>query len=76
MSNLAKFYQDSEWHLVENVIKDCFKELAKEPDESLAPADFKAQILANKKMLEGIQEFLGQAKLLTHVNLKSNNPFE
>jgi len=76
--NLDKFYQDPEWVIVEGILLDCLQELSFVPTDDTPPADFKAQMLANKKLLLGVKNFLSQAKVLTKEiePKKSNNPFE
>jgi hypothetical protein len=73
--NLSKFYADGDWIIVENIIKNCFKKFAYELDESLSPEDFKAQTLANKKLIEAINEFLLESKIYT-APVAYKNPFE
>lgn len=76
LNNLPKFYTDPDWHIVEDILVECFKDIYKEPEESLAPADFKAQVLANKKLQDSVSNFLESAKLTSRLKNKSKNPFE
>ena len=73
--NLAKFYNDPDWVIVEDILKECYSSLKYSPDESLAPADFKAQVLANKKLKDAVDKFLSQAQVLSNSNT-SDNPWE
>lgn len=63
--NLAKFYQDPDWILVEEILKDCLKTIAYQPDSTTAPTDFKAQVLANKRLYGAVMEFLANTKVIT-----------
>ncbi len=64
-TNLAKFYEDPDWILVEEILKECIKQVAYTPETSTAPTDFKAQTLANKRLYNAVIEFLGQAKIIS-----------
>jgi hypothetical protein len=72
--NLSKFFADPDWVLVEEILRDCLLELGQPPADSVAPSDFKAQTLAKRKLCEGVEKFLLQAKVFTKQE-KSSNPF-
>lgn len=63
-TNLAKFFQDPDWILVEEILKDCLKTVSYHPDASTAPTDFKSQTLANKRLHNAVMEFLANAKVI------------
>lgn len=75
MTNLSKFYADGDWHIVEEILRDCFSSLKYAPSEDTSPEDFKAQVLSNKKMLDAIEKFLAQAKVFNQEKT-SGNPWE
>lgn len=62
--NLAKFFQDPDWVLVEEILRDCLKTVSYHPESTTAPTDFKAQVLANKRLYNAVLEFLGNAKVI------------
>jgi hypothetical protein len=64
-SNLAKFYSDPDWVVVEEILRDCVKQVKYTPESTTAPTDFKAQTLANKRLHDAVIEFLAQAKVLS-----------
>jgi hypothetical protein len=72
--NLEKFFLDPDWVKVEELLLDCLQEISFTPDSSTSPTDFKAQVLANKKL----KEFLVQSKLVSSKSIeeRSVNPFE
>ena len=69
---LAKFYEDGDWNLVEEIILDGLKTVTYEVDSSVAPTDFKAQTLANKRLRSAMETFLAQAKVLKDSNVGKN----
>jgi hypothetical protein len=62
---LAKFYNDPDWVLVEQILIDCLKQVSYTPESTTAPTDFKAQTLANKRLYDAVTEFLAQAKIVS-----------
>ena len=70
---LAKFYEDGDWNLVEEIILDGLKTVTYEVDSSVAPTDFKAQTLANKRIRTAMENFLAQAKVLKDSNIGTND---
>lgn len=72
--NLSKFFADPDWIIVEEILLDCLKELGEPPADSVAPSDYKAQTLAKRKLKEGVEKFLTEAKVLTG-QAKEKNPF-
>lgn len=75
LPNLSKFYGDPDWVLVENIFLDMLKSLSYAPDSSTNPTDFKAQVLANKKLRDAVLNFLAQAKVINQEVTKIN-PWE
>lgn len=75
-TNLAKFYQDPDWVMVEEILKDCYSTLKYTPDEDTQPADFKAQMLANAKLKSAVDRFLAQAKIVSTEESSNSNPWE
>jgi hypothetical protein len=69
---LAKFYEDGDWNLVEEIILDGLKTVTYEVDSSVAPTDFKAQTLANKRIRQAMENFLAQAKVLKQQSPSGN----
>jgi hypothetical protein len=70
----AKFYEDGDWNLVEEVLLDCLSQVAYHPESSTAPTDFKAQVLANKRLKTAVDTFLAQAKVIKSQEVEKN-PF-
>jgi hypothetical protein len=72
-SNLAKFYSDPDWVIVEEILKDCLKQVSYTPESTTAPTDFKAQTLANKRLHDAVIDFLSQAKVVSQQNDNHNS---
>jgi hypothetical protein len=70
---LAKFYEDGDWNLVEEIILDGLRTVTYEVDSTVAPTDFKAQTLANKRIRQAMETFLAQAKVLKDSNVGKND---
>jgi len=69
-----KFLSDPEWHLVGDVIQEALESVAYQPTEDTEPSDFKAQVLANKKIKKALETFLVQAQVISQSETEKN-PF-
>lgn len=74
-TNLAKFYEDPDFIVVEQILKECLEKVSYHPESTTAPTDFKAQTLANKRLHDAVMEFLSQAKVVG-ASKPNSNPFE
>jgi len=69
-----KFLADPEWNLVGEVIQEALESVAYLPEATTSPTDFKAQVLANKRIKKAIETFLVQAQVLQQTETEKN-PF-
>jgi hypothetical protein len=69
-----KFLNDPEWGKVEDAINEALNSVSIVPDDTTAPEDFKAQVLANIKIKKAMETFLVQASVIKQQETEKN-PF-
>ncbi len=71
MQNLSKFFNDPDWAIVEGMLADYInEELNDDIPDTLAPADYKAQILANRRVRKALEKFLRTKDMLKERSLE------
>lgn len=63
--DLSKFYSDPDWKFVEDQLMLFIDEqLSDLPADSIAPSDYKAQVIARKRLKTALLKFLYEVKII------------
>lgn len=63
--DLSKFYSDPDWKFVEDQLMMFIDEqLSDLPADSIAPSDYKAQVIARKRLKIALLKFLYEVKII------------
>lgn len=76
IKKIQKFITDPDWVLIERIIQNSYSLLKLEPDEKTKAYDFKAQVLANQKLLSCVEKFLAEAQVCGTLSTDKKNPFQ
>lgn len=63
--DLSKFYTDPDWKYVEDqLLMFIDEQLGELPPDTTSPTDFKAQVIARKRLKTALMKFLNEVKII------------
>lgn len=75
INTIQKFVKDPDWKIMEKIIINALDSVSYEIPDSTAPTEFKARMLANKKIKDTIEKILNDFDLVHIETTKEQLPW-